>query len=116
MLIALYQLGALYYLLRVPATGDIPVWFQIAVGVGWLVACIGVGHALWAKRHSAVSRAIWLIVGFMLYVAARLTLFARSDYDRQRLPFMIVTVGSVLMIFSLARWAMRKREKEYDHK
>jgi len=67
----------------------------------------------------AKRRALWLIFGFLVYSTLRLGLFARAEYDRQRLPFLIVGGLTTLIILAIGYRLMRKYKKElltYDSK
>ena len=46
---------------------------------------------LWRLRPSAVRHTTVALIAFVLYSAARLALYARADYDQQRLPFALAT-------------------------
>jgi hypothetical protein len=56
-----------------------------------------------ASRHAA-----WLFAGYILYSAARLLLFTQADYDRQRLPFLLVIF--LILIIPAAFIAARPTE------
>lgn len=66
----------------------------------WALALIWAAVHLWNK--SGMKRVFWVCIGFMFYSVARIFLYARADYDRQRLPFLMVLVGCAfigLLIF-----------------
>ena len=63
-------------------------------------------------RSQAVNRALWVICGFMLYSAGRLVIFAQADYDRQRLPFLVVMILILGMIFAGLNWLLNRKTNE----
>lgn len=89
-----YQCNAALAGLRVPQT--------LAVQVSLLPALEFVAHAFWAVGFGLLSLALvknrphglrytgWMLLGFMLFSIIRLLIFARADYDRQRLLFLLI--------------------------
>jgi len=77
------------------------------VGVGVVTVVAG---AVWAVlfcttayrmfRHGGRSQRLFygLLIAFMIYNLLRVTLFAQADYDRQRLPFLILLTAFVCSI------------------
>lgn len=64
------------------------------------------GFALLAWRQRA--RPIWLaLLGFAAYSAARIVIFARADYDRGRIPLLLVIIGLIMIVLTL--FAARSR-------
>lgn len=59
---------------------------------GWALLFALLTVNLWRLRPSAVRHAAAAATAFVLYSAARLALYARADYDRQRLPFVLLAV------------------------
>jgi hypothetical protein len=110
-LLALHM-GALWQLLVHPPTpsGTFPVVWQIAITIGWIIL---LGYCFIDRRNK--SRVIWLICGFILYSAVRLVLFAQTDYDRQRTPFLLVTAGvmaGLMLVIGLTQSPRGYRTKE----
>lgn len=78
------------------------VWIG-AFGWGFLHMLRG---ADFAKR-----RALWLIGGFIIYSILRLGLFARAEYDEQRLPFLVVGGLTTLIILAIGNRLARRIQK-----
>jgi len=77
---------------------SLPVAMQVTVAtvwaVGFLLATVGlVRHNRLALRYSG-----WLIVTFILYNLLRVVAFAQADYDRQRLPFLMILTLIILIV------------------
>ncbi len=61
----------------------------VAAGI-WALLFALLTVNLWRLRLNAVHHTAVAVIAFVLYSAARLTLYARADYDRQRLPFVLL--------------------------
>jgi hypothetical protein len=71
------------------------------------------GALLWGTwgllRRSDRRTAAWLIAAYLAYQIARTIVFARADYDRQRIPFLLVAglgmcvIGMVIVLRVNAR-------------
>jgi hypothetical protein len=88
---------------------SVPPGLRVVEGALWGIAfgITGLG-AIWGRR-GALIRALWLLTGFMIYNAARLTLFARADYDRARLPFLVAAaIVAGLVVLGLTLWLRRR--------
>ncbi len=81
-----------------------PIALQLSVTLGW-IALFTFAILRYGKSK---SRVIWLICGFILYSAVRLVLFAQTDYDRQRAPFLLMT-AFIITGFMLAVWLVKAR-------
>ncbi|PJF26444.1 MAG: hypothetical protein CUN53_07810 [Phototrophicales bacterium] len=58
------------------------------------------GFALLALQRRA--RPIWLaLIGFAAYSAARIVIFARADYDRGRVPLLLIIIGLIMIVLTL---------------
>lgn len=105
-LLTLHQLGAVLTVLRLPddvvASLSLPVWVQVVAGSVWTLI-FGWTTVLLFRRMMRPMRALWLVAVFILYSLLRLLLFTRADYDRQRLPFLIVVVMGVVVGMTLIR-------------
>lgn len=77
-----------------------------SVVFGWaFLQCMG-------GKKRALNRALWVICGFMFYSTGRLVIFARADYDRQRLPFLVVSTLLLGIIFAGLGWLLRRKTNE----
>lgn len=79
-------------------TGRVPPAIEASISLIWGVvfAILVLGllqRRLWARRWVS-----WLIVGFISYKAIYIVLFAQADYDRGRVPFLLVMTGIILII------------------
>lgn len=63
-----------------------------ALAFGWIV------WGLIRRKSGTRVRGLVLFTMFMLYNAARLTLYVRADYDRGRLPFVYAIAGGAALI------------------
>lgn len=66
-------------------------------GIAWVIASIIVMIRLARRRPYAAAAAGWLLVGLVGYGLLRLVLFAQADYDRGRLPFLLVSAAILLL-------------------
>jgi hypothetical protein len=58
------------------------------------------GFALLTARRRA--RPIWLaLIGFTAYSTARIVIFARADYDRGRVPLLLIVIGLIMIVLTL---------------
>jgi uncharacterized membrane protein YhaH (DUF805 family) len=114
--LAAVQIGAAFNVLQLPAETaaslSLPVNIQAGLGVLWAGAFLWTAAGLWQRQPEARNRARWLLGVFMLYSVVRLTLFARADYDQQRLPFLVVAalILLVLLLFRIASSTRRHAE------
>jgi hypothetical protein len=53
------------------------------------------------RRWNARRLALVLLGGFALYSLARLAVFAQADYDRGRLPFLIIITALFLLLVTI---------------
>lgn len=89
--LGLYQAGVALQALRVPpelaAQVHLPLALDFVAGVLWaLLFSLGAVNLI-QKRPAYTVR---VVSGFIVYSVVRLALFAQADYDRQRLPFLLV--------------------------
>lgn len=109
-LLALYQASAALWVLALPPTVTArlswPPLAALSLAVVWaLIFTVLTYNLLRSRPRTGVYLALAL-VGFLAYHAARLLLFAEADYDRQRLPFVLVGT-SALIVLPLAYWLRR---------
>jgi cytochrome bd-type quinol oxidase subunit 2 len=111
---ALFQLGVIIRNATLPpelaAVVTLPLGLEFILSIVWLLLFVDVTFALMRKNPPPVNRAVWLICVFIIYSVARLVLFVRADYDRQRLPFVLIVV--ILMLIFPAVYLMRRKYGE----
>lgn len=102
LLLAAFQAGAAWRALTVPtelaAQVSLALPLEFVTSAAWAVAAALVAVALLRRHPRAGVFAAWLVIGFMSYSLGRLAVFARADYDRQRLPFLVVATIVVVMV------------------
>jgi hypothetical protein len=102
-LLGLFQVGVARRALNIPpelrAQISQPVAFEFIAGGLWalLFAAITVNLI----RGRALRPAILSISGFVIYSLARLLVFARADYDVNRLPFLAAITVCLLLLAAL---------------
>lgn len=115
-LLLLMQLGAVLRALQLPADLNSQLSFTRPMLI--ITAILWSGMFGWAfyqcvrGKSYAVNRALWIICGFMLYSAGRLVIFTQADYDRQRLPFLVVMILILGMIFAGLGWLLHRKTNE----
>lgn len=121
--LAVYQASAAGYALNTPREISeqvaLPMSLWFVSGVMWAVTALYGVRRLWRRERGSKAFAGWVIVGFSIYSALRLFLYAAADYDRGRLPFLVIMVGLILLL--PARRLVRRfeanantMEKDYD--
>jgi hypothetical protein len=100
--LALIEAGAAVEALRMPAElaaqVRVPVALDVTGGVVWALVFTLV--TVWLARSDARAGrlAAWALIAFSIYMLSRLLLFTQADYDRQRLPFLLVICGGTMLI------------------
>ncbi len=79
----------------VEAVHSIPAWLQMGMALGWMVLFGWLALMVRRSPEKTVRWTLWMMVFFAIYRASRLFIFAQSDYDRGRLPFL----GLLLLVF-----------------
>jgi D-alanyl-lipoteichoic acid acyltransferase DltB (MBOAT superfamily) len=94
LLLALFQAGAVARASQTPASlaemVHLPAALNLAMSLIWSLFAATVFILLWTRHKRAPAYAAALLLGFILYSAARLALFTQADYDRGRLPLLVV--------------------------
>ena len=68
-----------------------------------------------ARRNGhAVRYTAWLFVLFILYSLLRLMIFAQADYDRGRLPFLVIVAALMISVVFRAREKKTNDSKPKD--
>lgn len=101
-LLALFQLGAA---LRALAAPPVPTSLSAALDfiAGGLWALLFAAITVNLLRGWALRPAILSICGFVIYSLVRLLVFARADYDLNRLPFLVAITVCLLFLAALLR-------------
>lgn len=79
---------------------------EISAGIGWTLAFGLMAWRFW-RNSATVQAAVVLLTLFAVYHVGRIALFARADYDRQRL---VVLIG--LLIPVVAAGVLYQRRKK----
>lgn len=119
-LLMIYNIGAVVsaWQLRDIVSSN-AVWLHIVGSVFWIGVFIWVTSSLWRGERSK-HRALMLIIAFALYNIVRLGVFTQAEYDRQRLPFVLVmtiliVIGLLMLRLILAEDKVTK-DRDYDSK
>lgn len=96
---ALFQVGVAVHAFDLPASLSLIPGLELA-GAGFWTAVFAVSaYRLLRDRRGSRRAAGWLLIGFVAYSAARLTVFVRADYDRGRLPFVwLAAMGMTVLL------------------
>ncbi len=81
-------------------------WFEAVVAVVWAVLFGVMGVRLWCRTVTLWQGTVLLSV-FSIYIALHTTLFARAEYDRQR----VVWVWAVAATWITLTVAMRHQQR-----
>lgn len=99
-LMVLYHGAAVVSALGISVERGLPVsvlpLFEAAAHTLWALGFAAITLALVKKRPNALRYCGWMLLGFMLYGLIHRAVFARADYDRQRLPFLIAVFVIIL--------------------
>lgn len=110
--LALFQAGAAYRAITTPpqlaAVVALPLTLEVVLSGLWTLLFSYTTFTLIRQKSRAVYRAIMLMSVFIIYSVARLILFVRADYDRQRLPFLLILV--ILTLIFPAIYLIRRRD------
>lgn len=100
-LLILYQIIATIKVLQLQDTlhirTSIPALFALGMSIIWVISFSGVTLALLRHKRGASRFAMGVAVGFIVYNTLRLALFAQADYDRERLPFLLL-IAAILLV------------------
>jgi len=105
LVLALVQAGAAAHAVNVPPFASLLAGVEFFGGAVWAGAFAIASYRLIRQKPNAIRAAGWLVVGFFGYTAARLTWFARADYDRARLPI----VWAAVIILTILFWILDLR-------
>ena len=87
-----------------------PVPLEIVLSAVWGVALLSVSWGLWKLHTGARRAALILLPVYGVFTIAWLAIFARSDYDSGRLPFLVLmsALGVLLLLWMLTRRRVRE--------
>ena len=106
-LMMLYQIAWMLNVLQLP--DDLKAQISLSVPLEVIVSLVIVIlftfglYALVAKREWAIRYTIGVFGLQIGYTLLRLILFADADYDRQRLPFLLILFSIVCGVFLLSK-------------
>ncbi len=112
--LALFQAAAALRALRLPAglaaVVSLPGGLALLGAGAWALLFALLTVNLWRLRPRAVRQTAWAVIAFAIYSAARLVVYARADYDRQRLPVVLLALGLVCVVPAL--YLLRRPSKQ----
>lgn len=76
---------------------------EMGIGVLFISLVIVIVYQLFRMRGRVgqprwMNRARWLMIGYLVWVGTRLTIFAQADYDRNRLLFLWILIGGISLV------------------
>jgi len=75
-----------------------PVPLQLTLILIWLLTFTYLLLGVVRKWRFALRYSGWLIITYILYRLLYAVLFVQADYNRQRLPFLLVTISLILIV------------------
>lgn len=105
--LAVVQVGVAVQSLTLPAelasSVSLLLPFEFVAAALWAGVFALVGLQLWRQGRSLKLRRLALILlgGFAVYSLARLAIFTQADYDRERIPFLLILTALFLFIVSI---------------
>lgn len=75
---------------------SLPPIVQAGLAVLWAILFLVALLGLVRGQSYAVGYSAWLMISFIVYSLLRIVFFAQADYDRQRIPFLVV--GTILIL------------------
>jgi hypothetical protein len=113
LILALFQIITAWQVLQLPvavvAALSFPPVVQIGLSAGWALLFLFAAGRLYQQKPGADRLAGGLIVAFILYSLGRLVVFARADYDRARLPFLLV---ATVLLLALPVWRLLRPQRD----
>jgi len=99
---------------EIAAATTLPIPLRLMTGVTW-AGLSGWSMLRVVRGHSnANQHARYLLVGFVLYTIARLIVFTQAEYDRQRLPFVLVSLAFLMVLFVVVRLLRNKLRGQHE--
>lgn len=97
-----------YYTLFTTQT-ELLLLIDAVAAVTGAVICGAMGVQVW-RRGVVWWRVMALISAVTVYTTVRLTIFARADYDRQRLPF-LWSVAAAFTLVTIVLFVQKQRKR-----
>lgn len=100
--LCLYQIFVLIHVLQIEETirtaliPSVPV--QIGLGILWLMLLGQTAIGLVIKQALALRYGGWIVIAYVIYRLGYVILFVQADYNRNRLPFLILFTILVLIV------------------
>jgi hypothetical protein len=108
LLLFLVQVGTIIELLTLPPDIVNELYFsrnaQMMIAVTWASVSLWVIMGIVRGKTYYSKHGLWIIYGLIVYSLLRLVLFAQADYDRQRVPFLVVLLGIFFVLGIVARY------------
>ncbi|MGB1286295.1 MAG: hypothetical protein ACPG7F_07180 [Aggregatilineales bacterium] len=105
---ALFQITNAFTVLQHPeaitAFVSSPVWLNSTLSLLWAGLFGFAALRLVRMRQNAIGYTVRLFMLFAAYSLLRLILFTQADYDRNRLPFLIIIVLMLLIAYAGMQW------------
>ncbi len=101
LILVLYHITGAFQVLQLPESigvhTSIPPIVQAVLHMGWAIVFTLNAVLLLRRQRNAMrfNQGAWVL--FICYGLARLLLFAQADYDRQRLPFLLILTVPLLL-------------------
>jgi hypothetical protein len=79
--------------------------FEVITGALWACGFAWLGVRLWRRERRARPVFGWALIAWIGYSLVRVHVFARADYDRERLPFLFAAgvIACLLILFFVIR-------------
>ena len=81
-----------------------PPLIQVGMSLIWLVIILWAAYVVLRKK--AYDSGINIIIAYLVFRLLLVMVFAQADYDRNRIPFLLLVMLFLLLI-PLLRWLMR---------
>jgi 4-amino-4-deoxy-L-arabinose transferase-like glycosyltransferase len=118
LLLTLHQIGAILHALQIPSETaqslSLPPSIQIIAASFWALIFAHTTISLLQRRRQIVKRAFLQIAVFIGYSVLRLFIFAQSDYDRQRLPFLLALTLPFAVLLLCAQAFVNRHAQRSD--
>ena len=77
---------------------------HVGMSLVWLVIILSAAYAV--HRNKAYELGVNTIIAYLVFRLLQVMFFAEADYDRNRIPFLLLVMFFLLLI-PLLRWLMR---------
>jgi hypothetical protein len=83
---------------------SISPFFHVGMSLAWLVIILWAAYAVLRKK--AYELGVYTIIAYLVFRLLQVMFFAGADYDRNRIPFLLLVMLFLLLI-PLLRWLWR---------